>query len=95
MSDDTAFELRRGEGPAVSVSASLHRGTVDEVRRRVGKRAFSAYLEDALLKQMRREDLRELIDAHIEEHGEFTPEELSDAHDALYRDADQTRSSAS
>jgi hypothetical protein len=91
MSADTISEMRRGEGPAISVSASLHRGTVDEVRRRVGKRAFSAYLEDALLKQMRREDLRELLDEHIKEYGEFSAEELSEAHDALYGTADATR----
>ncbi|THV27602.1 hypothetical protein [Glycomyces paridis] len=94
MSDDTISEMRRGEGPAVSVSASLHRGTVNEVRRRVGKRAFSAYLEDALLKQMRREDLRELLDDHIERHGEFSAGELAEAHDALYGEADEMRGHA-
>ena len=84
MAEIGDVQARRGEGPAISVSASLHRGTVEEVRRRAGKRAFSAYLEDALLRQMRREDLRELLDAHIEKHGEFSAEEMAEAREALY-----------
>lgn len=35
---------------------------------------------------MRREDLRELLDEHITEHGEFSPSELAEAHAALYCD---------
>lgn len=86
--------MRRGEGPAVSVSASLHRGTVDEVRRRVGKRAFSGYLEEALLRQMQREDLREIVDDHVAEFGEFTAAELADARAALYGVEEEMRGRA-
>lgn len=33
--------------------------------------------------QSRREALRELLDAHIKKHGEFSEEELAEAGDAL------------
>jgi len=43
---------------------------------------------------MRREDLRELLDEHIKEHGEFSAEELAEARDALYGAADEMRGHA-
>jgi hypothetical protein len=94
MAEFEETTVRRGEGPAVSISASLHRGTVEEVRRRVGKRAFSSYLEEALLLQMQREDLREIVDDHVAEFGEFTAAELADARAALYGAEEQMRGQA-
>jgi hypothetical protein len=72
-----------GEGGIVSVSASLHKGTVEAVRARVGKRGFSAYVEEAILRQIRRDSLREIIDAHTGQHGQFTTVELAEARQAL------------
>lgn len=83
-----------GEGAAISVSASLHEGTVEAVRARVGKRGFSAYVEEALLRQIRRDNLRELIDAHTEQHGQFTAEELAEARRALHGPAGDRQSGA-
>jgi hypothetical protein len=83
-----------GEGQAVSVSASLHEGTVEAVRARVGKRGFSAYLEEAVLRQIRRDDLREIIEAHTSRFGEFTEEELADARAALHGTDEGCRGSA-
>jgi hypothetical protein len=73
-----------GEGPAVSVSASLHQGTVEAVRARVGRRGFSAFLEEAVLRQIRRDNLRELVEEHVREHGEFTAEEMAEARAVLH-----------
>lgn len=39
---------------------------------------------DALRRQMRRGDLRELLDAHVEERGVFSAEEIAEAREALY-----------
>jgi len=77
-----------GEGPTITVSVSLHRGTVEWIRERAGKRGVSAYVQAALERQIERDNLRELIDEHIKEHGEFTDEEKAAAHATLYGTAD-------
>jgi hypothetical protein len=83
-----------GEGPAVSVSASLHEGTVEAVRARAGKRGFSAYVEDAVLHQIRRDNLREIVESHTGQYGEFSEEEMAEARSALYGPAEDRRGSA-
>lgn len=79
---DTMWSV--GEGPTITVSVSLHRGTVDWIRERTGKREFSAYVEEALERKIAFEKLDELIDDHVSRHGEFTVEELAEAHAALF-----------
>jgi ribosomal protein L15 len=68
----------------MTVSASLHSGTVEAVRHRVGKRGFSSYLEAALRRQIEDDNLAELIDEYTGTEGEFTAEELAAARADLY-----------
>lgn len=44
---------RIGEGPATRVSLSLPEGTAEEIRRRVGKREFSAFVASAVERELR------------------------------------------
>jgi hypothetical protein len=82
-----------GEGPTITVSVSLHRGTVQWIRDRTGKREFSAYVESSLRRQIERDNLRELIDAYTREHGDFTEEEMAAARASLYGTADPSQGS--
>jgi hypothetical protein len=66
------------------VSASLHAGTVEAVRSRVGKRGFSSYVEAALLRQIEQDNLAELVDEYTSTEGDFTAEELAAARADLY-----------
>lgn len=66
-----------GEGPTRAVSVSLHAGTIDAVRSRVGKRGVSAYVEAAVQRQIERDNLDEIIAAAEAEHGPLTPEEVN------------------
>jgi hypothetical protein len=68
----------------MTVSASLHAGTVAAVRSRVGKRGFSSYLEAALRRQIESDNLAELVDTYTSAHGEFTADELAAARADLY-----------
>jgi hypothetical protein len=68
----------------MTVSASLHAGTVEAVRSRVGKRGFSSYLEAALRRQIEQDNLAELVNEYTRTHGEFTAEELATARAELY-----------
>jgi hypothetical protein len=76
-----------GTGPTMTVSASLHAGTVEAVRDRVGKRGFSSYLEAALRRQIEQDNLAELVNEYTRTHGDFTAEELADARARLYGSA--------
>lgn len=73
-----------GTGQTVTVSASLHSGTVAAVRERVGRRGFSAYLEAALRRQIEQDNLAELVAEYTSTEGEFTPDELAAARAELY-----------
>ncbi|MFC9858476.1 MULTISPECIES: hypothetical protein [unclassified Streptomyces] len=73
-----------GEGPTKSVSVSVHEGTIEAVRARVGKRGFSAYVDAAVQRQIERDNLAELTADHEAEHGAFSRAE-TDAARALLR----------
>lgn len=68
----------------MTVSTSLHAGTVEAVRSRVGKRGFSSYVEAALRRQIEQDNLAELTDEYTDAEGGFTAEELAAARAALY-----------
>jgi ribosomal protein L15 len=68
----------------MTVSTSLHKGTVEAVRRRVGKRGFSSYVEAALRRQIEQDNLAELVDEYTSAEGDFTQEELAAARADLY-----------
>ncbi|MFD5893109.1 hypothetical protein [Streptomyces sp. NPDC060366] len=73
-----------GEGPTKSVSVSVHEGTIEAVRSRVGKRGISGYVEAAIQRQIERDDLAELIASNEEIHGPLTPEDIHAAEERLF-----------
>jgi hypothetical protein len=73
-----------GTGPTMTVSTSLHAGTVEAVRSRVGKRGFSSYVEAALRRQIEQDKLAELVDEYTSAEGEFTAGEMAAARADLY-----------
>jgi hypothetical protein len=73
-----------GGGPTVTVSTSLHAGTVEAVRSRVGRRGFSSYVEAALRRQIEQDNLAELVDEYTSAEGDFSAEEMAEARADLY-----------
>jgi hypothetical protein len=68
----------------MTVSTSLHAGTVEAVRSRVGKRGFSSYVEAALRRQIEQDNLAELVDEYTSTEGDFSAGELAAARADLY-----------
>jgi hypothetical protein len=68
----------------MTVSTSLHAGTVEAVRSRVGKRGFSSYVEAALRRQIEQDNLAELVGEYTSTEGDFSAEELAAARADLY-----------
>ncbi|MDX3227296.1 hypothetical protein [Streptomyces sp. ME19-01-6] len=68
-----------GEGPTHTRSVSFHVGTSEAVNARVGARGFSAYVEQAVQRQIERDNLAELVAANEEVHGPLTSEEIEAA----------------
>jgi hypothetical protein len=68
----------------MTVSTSLHAGTVEAVRSRVGKRGFSSYVEAALRRQIEQDNLAELVDEYTSTEGDFSAEELAAARADLH-----------
>ena len=56
---DTTYNI--GEGPATRVSLSLPEGTAEAIRARVGKREFSAFVADAVERELRGQILDEYL----------------------------------
>ncbi|MDP9797713.1 hypothetical protein J2S43_006225 [Catenuloplanes nepalensis] len=50
-----------GEGPATRVSLSLPEGTAEAIRARVGKREFSAFIAEAVERELRGRALDEYL----------------------------------
>lgn len=50
-----------GDGPATRVSLSLPEGTAEAIRRRVGKREFSAFITSAVERELRGQILDEYL----------------------------------
>ncbi|GAA4930879.1 hypothetical protein [Actinoplanes utahensis] len=50
-----------GEGPATRVSLSLPEGTAEAIRARVGKREFSAFIAEAVERELRGQLLDEYL----------------------------------
>ena len=70
----------------MSISVSLHSGTVEALRSKVGKRGFFAYVEAAVQRQIALDNLAEIVADHESKHGAFTEEELSAAEARLFGD---------
>ncbi|MFE3000453.1 hypothetical protein ACFXG4_36310 [Nocardia sp. NPDC059246] len=60
-----------GEGPATRVSLSLPEGTAEAIRRRVGKREFSAFVTSAVERELRGLLLDEYLADYERRHGEL------------------------
>lgn len=87
QNDDAHTDARPsipGSGPTVTVSTSLHSGTVEAVRNRVGKRGFSSYVEAALRRQIEQDNLAELVDEYTSTKGDFSAEEMAAARADLH-----------
>ncbi len=67
-----------GEGPARSVSVSFTTGTYEAIRKRVGKRGVSKFVEEATVRALSRELLSELIDVIEAEAGPFDQQEVAE-----------------
>ncbi|MCZ7417133.1 MULTISPECIES: hypothetical protein [unclassified Streptomyces] len=78
-----------GEGPTKSVSVSVHEGTIQAVRARVGKRGVSPYVEAAIQRQIERDNLAELIEDYEARHGEITEKELKAAEEKVFGPTDR------
>lgn len=68
----------------MTVSTSLHAGTVEAVRSRVGKRGFSSYVEAALRRQIEQDNLAEFVEEYTSTEGEFSAEERAAARAEMY-----------
>jgi Arc/MetJ-type ribon-helix-helix transcriptional regulator len=75
-----------GEGRAVKVSVSLPQDVVREVRARVGPRAFSSYVAEAVEQRLRLQMLGEIVDDYVAKHGPIS-EEVAQEVDAEWRAA--------
>ncbi|GAA1166185.1 Arc/MetJ-type ribon-helix-helix transcriptional regulator [Kitasatospora gansuensis] len=59
------------ESPFKKYSVSMPEAVAEDVRTRVGKGAFSAYVTAAVQERIERERLAELVEEHIRHHGEI------------------------
>ncbi|RZD89721.1 hypothetical protein [Streptomyces albidoflavus] len=66
-----------GNGPTSGISVSLTAGTLQAIRKRVGKRGLSAYLERAAQRQIERDNLDELIADFDKTNGSAAPEAVA------------------
>lgn len=68
-----------GEGPTDTKSVSFHVSASEAVNSPVGACGFSAYVEQAVQHQIKRDNLAELVAANEEIHGPLTSEEIEAA----------------
>ena len=68
-----------GEGPATRVSLSLPEGTADAIRRRVGKREFSAFITEAVERELRGQILDEYLADYERRQGPIAEHEQARA----------------
>jgi Arc/MetJ-type ribon-helix-helix transcriptional regulator len=64
-----------GEGPATRVSLSLPEGTAEAIRRRVGKREFSAFITEAVERELRGQILDEYLADYERRQGAISEHE--------------------
>ncbi|MCX4454302.1 hypothetical protein OG585_16635 [Streptomyces sp. NBC_01340] len=64
-----------GEGPATRVSLSLPEGTAEAIRRRVGKREFSAFITEAVERELRGQILDEYLADYERRNGPISEPE--------------------
>jgi hypothetical protein len=64
-----------GEGPATRVSLSLPEGTAEAIRKRVGKREFSAFITAAVERELRGQILDEYLADYERRKGPVSTQE--------------------
>lgn len=64
-----------GEGPATRVSLSLPEGTAEAIRKRVGKREFSAFITAAVERELRGQILDEYLADYERRKGPVSADE--------------------
>lgn len=64
-----------GEGPATRVSLSLPEGTAEAIRRRVGKREFSAFITAVVERELRGRILDEHLAGYERRKGPISAQE--------------------
>ncbi|MDQ1045820.1 hypothetical protein QFZ76_004056 [Streptomyces sp. V4I2] len=64
-----------GEGPATRVSLSLPEGTAEAIRQRVGKREFSAFVTEAVERELRGQILDEYLAGYERRNGPISEQE--------------------
>ncbi|MGS2809872.1 hypothetical protein [Nocardia sp. MW-W600-9] len=72
-----------GEGPAQRVSLSLPEGTAEAVRRRVGKREFSAFVTAAVERELRGQVLDDYLSDYEQRVGPI-PDDARDKAKELF-----------
>ncbi|MGI8335727.1 hypothetical protein ACRYCC_37745 [Actinomadura scrupuli] len=67
-------------GPATEkLSATVRKGRKEQIRKRVGSRGLSAYVDAAIARQLELDALSDLVDDLAEIHGPATEEEIQAA----------------
>lgn len=72
-----------GEGPATRISLSLSEGTAEAIRRRVGKREFSAFVASAVERELRGLVLDEYLADYERRNGTLPADERQRAKEAF------------
>lgn len=78
---ETPYQI--GEGPATRVSLSLPSGTAEAIRRRAGKREFSAFITAAVERELRGQILDEYLADYERREGAFSAAEQLRARQVL------------
>jgi hypothetical protein len=69
--------------PTEKTSATLDAKLLSDVRKRVGRRGLSSFINQAVAEKLQRERVIELLDALDDEHGKPSPAERKAAQAAL------------
>ena len=77
---------RRTRVPTLKKSVTIPANVAAEIEAQVGPREFSAYVTEAVIRQLEHDRLVELVDELTETHGEV-PEEVAAEVDRQWRDA--------
>ncbi|MFC7796679.1 hypothetical protein [Streptomyces cinereoruber] len=81
-------------GTTENISVSMPSELVSELRSRTGRRGLSSYITEAVRHQLAMDGLAEIVEAHEEEHGALTEQEVEAARSELFGDENVERGAA-
>ncbi|MFC8264516.1 hypothetical protein ACFUIZ_02130 [Streptomyces cinereoruber] len=81
-------------GTTENISVSMPSELVSELRSRTGRRGLSSYITEAVRHQLAMDGLAEIVEAHEEEHGALTEQEVEAARRELFGDENVERGAA-